>query len=98
MSSPREAWGATSSQGIIYVNGIMRQGLDSNHNYIELMGDTDYDILVYHYNMKPWNFVFDRRYADTITEKLCRKVAFAAVFIVVTLLVAIIFAAIGNGC
>lgn len=68
---PKEAWGATSSQGIIYVNGIMRQGLDSNHNYIELMGDTDYDILVYHYNMKPWNFVFDLRYADTITEKLC---------------------------
>jgi len=67
---PRESWGATSSQGIIYVNGIMRQGLDSNHNYIELLGETDYEIIIYHYNMKPWNFMFDLRYANSITEKL----------------------------
>lgn len=67
---PKQSWGATSSQGIIYVNGIMRQALDPNHNYIELMGETEYEILVYHYNMQPQSFLFDLRYADSITEKL----------------------------
>ena len=42
-------WDATNPQGLLYLNGRMTQGLDTNHMEAFLDADTDYEVLVYFY-------------------------------------------------
>ena len=42
-------WDATNPQGIIYLNGYMAQGLDTNHTETALLPDTDYTLHLYLY-------------------------------------------------
>lgn len=40
-------WDANNPQFIVYLNGITIQGLDTNHTWLPLEYDTDYDIYMY---------------------------------------------------
>lgn len=42
-------WDATNPQGLVYLNGKIVQGLDTNHTTVPLEFDTEYDILIYFY-------------------------------------------------
>ena len=42
-------WDATNPQGLVYLNGKMVQGLDTNHVDVFLEPDTEYDFLNYFY-------------------------------------------------
>ena len=42
-------WDATNPQGLIYLNGYMAQGLDTNHTQVFIKPDTQYDLLIYFY-------------------------------------------------
>ncbi|MBR2354689.1 MAG: alpha-mannosidase [Clostridia bacterium] len=42
-------WDATNTQGIVYLNGYMAGGLDTNHTEIDLCPDTDYALHLYLY-------------------------------------------------
>jgi len=42
-------WDATNSQGLVYANGEMVQGCDSNHTEVYLESDTDYTLHNYFY-------------------------------------------------
>ncbi len=42
-------WDATNPQGMIYLNGYMTQGLDTNHTETDLLPDTDYTLHLYLY-------------------------------------------------
>ncbi len=42
-------WDATNPQGLIYLNGYMAQGLDTNHTRTFLDADKDYDLHIYFY-------------------------------------------------
>ena len=42
-------WDATNPQGLIYLNGYMAQGLDTNHTQVFLVPETDYDLHIYFY-------------------------------------------------
>jgi len=42
-------WDATNPQGIVYLNGKTTQGLDTNHYWVSLEYDKDYDVLIYYY-------------------------------------------------
>lgn len=42
-------WDATNPQGILYLNGEMVQGLDTNHTDAYLQADTHYDLVNYFY-------------------------------------------------
>ena len=44
-----KGWDATNPQGLLYLNGQMTQGLDTNHMEAFLDGDTAYDVAVYFY-------------------------------------------------
>lgn len=44
-----KGWGATNPQGLIYLNGYMAQGLDTNHTQVFIAPETDYDLHVYFY-------------------------------------------------
>ena len=43
-------WDATNPQFIAYVDGKIRQGLDTNHTYLILEGQDKYDIMLYGYS------------------------------------------------
>ena len=43
-------WDATNPQFIAYVDGKIRQGLDTNHTYLILEGQDSYDIMLYGYS------------------------------------------------
>ena len=43
-------WDATNPQFIAYVDGKIRQGLDTNHTYLILSGQDSYDIMLYGYS------------------------------------------------
>ena len=45
----KEGWDAANPQFICYVDGVMRQGLDTNHTYVTLEGKDEYDIYLYAY-------------------------------------------------
>ena len=42
-------WDATNPQGIVYLNGYMAGGLDTNHTEIDLLPETDYTLHLYLY-------------------------------------------------
>ena len=42
-------WDATNPQFICYVNGVLIQGLDTNHTYIDISDNTPLDIYLYAY-------------------------------------------------
>ena len=42
-------WDAANPQGLIYLNGQIVQGLDTNHTTVPLESDTEYDIMIYFY-------------------------------------------------
>lgn len=44
-----DCWDAMNPQGIVYLNGKMIQGVDSNHTDVELEPDTNYLMYVYFY-------------------------------------------------
>lgn len=53
-----DLWDATSPQGLLYLNGKMVQGLDSNHPDVFLDADTDYDLHSYFYmSGAAWHFM-----------------------------------------
>ena len=43
-------WDATNPQFIAYVDGKIRQGLDTNHTYLILEGQDSYDVMLYGYS------------------------------------------------
>jgi hypothetical protein len=43
-------WDAVNPQFIAYVDGHIRQGMDTNHTYIMLGGKDSYDIMIYAYS------------------------------------------------
>ena len=45
-----EGWDAVNPQFIAYVDGKIKQGLDTNHTYIMLNGKDSYDIMLYSYS------------------------------------------------
>ena len=45
-----DGWDATNPQFIAYVDGKIRQGLDTNHTYLILSGKESYDIMLYGYS------------------------------------------------
>lgn len=42
-------WDATNPQGLLYLNGEIVQGLDTNHRQAAVKPDTEYEILLYFY-------------------------------------------------
>lgn len=42
-------WDATNPQGLLYLNGEIVQGLDTNHRQVVVKPDTEYEILLYFY-------------------------------------------------
>ena len=50
ISTGIDGWDATNPQFIAYVDGKIRQGLDTNHTYLYLSGKDTYDILLYGYS------------------------------------------------
>lgn len=42
-------WDAVNPQGIVYLNGVLTQGVDVNHQYVRLEPGTEYDMYVYMY-------------------------------------------------
>ena len=45
-----DGWDATNPQFIAYVDGKIRQGLDTNHTYLMLQGQDSYDVMLYGYS------------------------------------------------
>ena len=50
ISTQIDGWDATNPQFIAYVDGKIRQGLDTNHTYLILGGQDSYDIMLYGYS------------------------------------------------
>lgn len=49
-TSGREGeWDATNPQGLVYLNGKVKNGIDVNHRKVYLEPDTEYDVLLYIY-------------------------------------------------
>lgn len=44
-----DGWDASKPQGLVYLNGVMVQGLDVNHRQVLLEADADYDMYLYFY-------------------------------------------------
>ena len=42
-------WDSINPQGIVYLNGELRQGVDINHRYVELTPGTEYELHAYMY-------------------------------------------------
>lgn len=49
VKTDKSGWDAANPQFIAYVDGIMRQGLDTNHTYVLLNKETHHDIYIYGY-------------------------------------------------
>lgn len=49
-TEPGNGWDATNPQFIAYVDGHIRQGLDTNHTYLILSGKESYDVMLYSYS------------------------------------------------
>ena len=66
-------WDATNPQGLVYLNGKMVQGLDTNHVDIFLEPDTDYEFLNYFYVgplLDETDVYFALYKLDEVTEQL----------------------------
>ena len=50
LSTQITGWDATNPQFIAYVDGKIRQGLDTNHTYLILSGQDKYEIMLYAYS------------------------------------------------
>ena len=50
ISTQITGWDATNPQFIAYVDGKIRQGLDTNHTYLILSGQDKYEIMLYAYS------------------------------------------------
>ena len=50
ISTQINGWDATNPQFIAYVDGKIRQGLDTNHTYLTLSGKDKYEIMLYAYS------------------------------------------------
>lgn len=76
-------WDATNPQGLVYLNGKMVQGLDTNHVDVYLEPDTDYEFLNYFYvgpTLDETDVYFSLYKLDEVTEQLYydMKVAYDA--------------------
>ena len=63
-----EGWDAVNPQFIAYVDGKIKQGLDTNHTYLMLSGKDSYDVMLYSYsgmNAERHNL---KLYVDAIIE------------------------------
>lgn len=49
VSTERDGWDADNPQFMVYVNGVLRQGMDTNHRELLLAPDEPADILLYAY-------------------------------------------------
>lgn len=66
-------WDATNPQGLVYLNGKMVQGLDTNHVDVFLEPDTDYEFLNYFYvgpTLDETDVYFALYKLDEVTEQL----------------------------
>ena len=66
-------WDATNPQGLVYLNGKMVQGLDTNHVDVYLEPDTDYEFLNYFYvgpTLDETDVYFSLYKLDEVTEQL----------------------------
>ena len=48
-TSQKDQWDAHNPQGLVYLNGVMTQGLDINRHDVLLTPDTEYTVHVYFY-------------------------------------------------
>lgn len=49
VSTDRRGWDADNPQFICYIDGEMRQGMDTNHTFVALDGKESYDVYLYGY-------------------------------------------------
>lgn len=66
-------WDATNPQGLVFLNGITTQALDTHHTWLPLKYDTEYEVYIYFYTGME-NGLFDVKInlieADIATEGL----------------------------
>lgn len=65
-----DGWDATNPQFIAYVDGHIRQGLDTNHTSLYLSGKDSYDIMLYSYSGMEAKRTNLHLYADVVIENL----------------------------
>lgn len=67
-------WDSVNPQGIVYLNGVLTQGMDINHRLVKLEPGTEYDLQVYMYTslLRPIEARFDAslRWIDEAAEGL----------------------------
>ena len=66
-------WDAANPQGLLYLNGVMVQGLDVNHTTAVLESDTYYDMYIYFYigmHEKSVRFLPSLHWLDVCVEEL----------------------------
>lgn len=71
--SGRKGWDADNPQGLLYLNGIMAQGLDINHTEAFLEPDTEYTMHAYLYSASansPFAMRYEIRKVHDETEQL----------------------------
>jgi len=52
-------WDATNPQGLVYINGVTTQGLDTNHTWVPLEYGKAYDVVIYYYTGMEENCLCD---------------------------------------
>ena len=73
VKSDRSGWDADNPQFIAYVNGELRQGLDVNHTFVDLDGESHCDVYIYGYTgprIKSTRFFAELRNLNYNTEQL----------------------------
>ena len=63
-----DGWDATNPQFIAYVDGRIRQGLDTNHTFLTLGGSDSYDIILYSYSGMEAKRTNLHLFADVVIE------------------------------
>ena len=64
VSTDRKGWDADNPQFICYVDGVIRQGMDTNHTFVKLEGKNEYDVYLYGYTGP--KIPSARLYAETV--------------------------------
>ncbi len=73
VNTDRRGWDADNPQFIAYINGEMRQGMDTNHTYVELDGAGVYDVYIYGYTgpkISSTRFYAEIMNVNTVAEQL----------------------------
>lgn len=73
ITSNEGSWDALNPQGLIYLNGVVTQGMDINHRQVILEPDKDYKVLLYFYTGMIDSYLdvmFDLKTIDQAVRKL----------------------------